>query len=314
MECIHGTDKLKLPLPEAAISIGNFDGLHKGHRVLIEQLLQISKERQIPSVVFTFYPHPLKVLAPDKDLRRLFLVDDLIEQLEQAGVDHLVLQPFSRRFSQLAPEDFLDQFLRTPLRPKAIVVGHDFRFGASRGGTIKTLESYCQAHQIDLNIIAPVAFEGGVVSSTRIRHLIASGQVEDAAKLLGREFYVKGVVAAGDGRGAKIGFPTANVRLVSESLPKAGVYVTATEVKGQWYPSVTNIGKNPTFLEQKTSRPMRVESHIFDFAEDIYGTEVRVRFYQFVREEKKFDSVESLVSQIQYDANLARDFFAKRPI
>lgn len=314
MECIHGIEKLDTPLPESAVSIGNFDGLHKGHRVLIRQLLDVSEKLSVPSVVFTFYPHPLKVLAPSRDLRRLFLVDDLIEQLTEAGVDRLVLQPFSRSFSQISPDDFLDQYLQQPFSPRAIVVGHDFGFGSKREGSVSTLEAYCKSKNVELNIIAPVAFDGGVVSSTRIRKLIGDGQIQDGNSLLGREFYVKGVVQAGDGRGRTIGFPTANVRLLSETLPKAGVYVTATFVDNQWHCSVTNIGKNPTFLEQNTISPMRVESHIFDFSKDIYGKEVRVKFFKFLRDEQKFASVDDLIAQIGRDAESSRQYFKENPL
>ena len=312
MELIHGVEALKTPFQQSAVSIGNFDGLHKGHRVLIKQLLDRSQSIGVPSVVFTFHPHPLTVLAPERDLRRLFPVDDLVEQLEQEGVDALVLQPFSRQFSEVSPEEYLQTYLVKPLNPKAIVVGHDFGFGAKRAGKVSTLEDFCHQQSIELNVIAPVSFTEQTVSSSRIRKEIAEGHVEEAADLLGRDFYVKGVVEHGDGRGAKIGFPTANVRLYSETLPKAGVYITSTLVDGKLEPSVTNVGKNPTFLEHKTKTPMRVESHLLNFEKSIYGHEVRVVFHEFLRDEKKFGSVDELVAQIGKDAQKARDYHAKQ--
>jgi riboflavin kinase/FMN adenylyltransferase len=312
MICAHGVEALKTPYQKSAVSIGNFDGLHRGHRVLIRQLLDVSQKLGVPPVVFTFHPHPLKVIAPQRDLRRLFLVDDLVEQLEKEGVEALVLQPFSREFSQVEPEQFLFKYLLQPLAPRAIVVGHDFGFGAKRSGTVSTLEMFCQQYEIELNVIAPVSFDNETVSSSRIRSEIATGNIEKVSDLLGREFYIKGVVEHGDGRGAKIGFPTANVRLYSETLPKAGVYITSTLVDGKMEPSVTNIGKNPTFLEQRTKSPKRVESHLLNFNRQIYGHEVRVVFHKFLRDEQKFESVEALISQVGKDAVVAREFHDRR--
>ncbi|MEO0336280.1 MAG: bifunctional riboflavin kinase/FAD synthetase, partial [Pseudomonadota bacterium] len=312
MICVHGVEALETPFSTSAVSIGNFDGLHKGHRVLIRQLLDSSQRLGVPPIVFTFHPHPLKVISPEKDLRRLFLVDDLVEQLEKEGVEALILQPFSREFSQISPEQYLQKYLVSPLSPKALVVGHDFGFGAKRSGSVSTLESFCQRESIELNVIAPVSFDEETVSSSRIRNEISSGNVGAASRLLGRDFYIKGVVEYGDGRGSKIGFPTANVRLYSETLPKAGVYITSTLVDGVLEPSVTNIGKNPTFLEHKTSAPMRVETHLLNFDKKIYGHEVRVFFHKFLRDEQKFASVDDLIAQIRKDAESARGFHSAK--
>lgn len=310
MERVKGISQISKDLHESVVTIGNFDGLHLGHQALINKTVELSRQFSVSSVVMSFRPHPMKVLFPEKELHRLFGFRDQEDQLKLMGVEYFVQQPFSRELSELSAERFLNELILKPMNPKALVVGYDFAFGANREGSISYLEKYCEKYNIELHVQSPIRVDGEIVSSSLLRKLISNGEVSFASKCLDRNFYLEGVVEKGAGRGKQIGFPTANVFTKAETFPGLGVYASITQIGGKRYLSVTNVGKNPTF-EEETRRPIQVETHILDFDEDIYGDNIRVEFCEFLRPEKKFSSVEELISQIKQDVETAREVHDK---
>ncbi|MCC6276548.1 MAG: bifunctional riboflavin kinase/FAD synthetase [Oligoflexia bacterium] len=290
---------------KSVATIGNFDGLHLGHRALVNRVLELAKKRHCLSVVLTFDPHPVKVLFPEKGLKQIFDLEDRLRCLTELGVGRIVVMPFSRELSQLSPESFFNQVVLQDLRCEILVIGHDFSFGKDRAGTLDVLKRLGNQSGVEVIVEPPVMLDGKVVSSSGVRRAVSNGNMELAKRLLGRPFYMKGVVVKGAGRGKKIGFPTANLFTQSDLYPKGGVYVTEAVVKGQLFQSVTNAGTNPTFTSGHQV-PVQIETHILDFNEDIYGEKIEVRFHQFIRDEKKFSSVEELIKQIALDSSQAR--------
>lgn len=289
------------PFRGAVVMIGNFDGLHLGHQSLLAAAEKAAAGG--PKVVITFDPHPLQVLAPEKALKRLFPREDLAEQLPAYGTDLLVILPFTREFSQQSAEEFLKNYVQ-PFAPKHIVAGHDFGFGRSRQGSLDSLKEWCAGHGAALHVVAPLKMDGQLVSSRRLRELITSGQVEEAARLLGRPFYLRGMVIEGAGRGSQIGIPTLNQRPVNETIPQQGVYATRTTWRGKKMASVTNIGFNPTF---GSAEGLKIETHVLDGRCEARGETVDVEFVRRLRPEMKFQSIEDLKKQIQSDILKAKE-------
>lgn len=307
MHVLFGIQQLASKLSGSVVTIGNFDGLHRGHRELISQVRQAASESGLPAVVMTFDPHPLKILAPQKNVKMIFPLTDRIEEIQKMGMEYLIIQPFSRELSDLEPKKFFEDLLIDSLGVKRLIVGHDFSFGKDRKGDSEMLHQLCRERAIAFQVVPPVKHDGVLVSSSSIREAILDGEVAKAANLLGRSFYLRGVVEKGQGRGKKIGFPTANLFTPSELFPKLGVYVTRAHLLGKIHKSVTNVGRNPTFQE-KTRHPIQVETHILNFDRDIYGEALKIEFLDFLREEKKFDSVAELVKQITHDVENAERY------
>lgn len=284
------------------LTIGNFDGLHLGHRALINRVLDTARRFSVPSVVMTFEPHPVKVLYPDRKLHRIFDFEDQRARLEEMGVDALVVEPFSREFSQLPPERYLLEWIYRPFVPKAVIVGYDFSFGANRQGTIDFLKSHAGSLGFEVEVVSPVKVGDVLVSSSRIRQALNEGDVALAGELLGRSFYLSGLIERGAGRGRTIGIPTANLRTAAETLPARGVYCGHVHVRGAWHDAVVNIGLNPTFNEGAGSgQPLHIEAHLLNFQGDLYGEKMTIDFVQRLRDERKFSSVSELVTQIHRD-------------
>jgi len=299
---IHNRPVSKTP---CVVTLGNFDGMHHGHQELLKVVQERAKALNALKIVMTFDPHPVQVLYPERGLKRLFPKEDLAEQLEKRGFDELILEPFSREFSQLKPENFFSDYLLKPMNLKALVVGHDFSFGVDRSGNLDKLKKFCLDSKVELDVIQPLAKEGGVISSTRIRKALQESDVEQATQLLGRPFYLRGLVEKGDQRGRQLGFPTANISPQNEIIPHNGVYLTRVSVQNKIYMAITNVGLNPTF-NSPVLKP-RVESHLLDFDGDLYGLKMQVEFLRHRRAEKKFASVQDLVAQIRQDAQWARE-------
>lgn len=259
-----------------------------------------------PAVVMTFEPHPVKVLYPDRKLHRIFDFDDQREQLENLGVDALVIEPFSREFSQLQPDRYLREWILEPFHPVALVVGHDFSFGANRQGSIDFLQERSGELGFAVEVVPPVKVGETIVSSSRIRQALAEGDVVFARELLGRAFYLKGIVERGAGRGRTIGVPTANLHTTAETIPARGVYCGWAEVRGARYRAMINIGLNPTFTAGKNT-PLTVEAHLPDFgvpavaSPEFYGESMKLELVGRLRDERKFASVAELVAQIRAD-------------
>lgn len=307
MQTIRGFDRFPQPLHASAVTIGNFDGFHRGHQALIQALKAEARKARVPAVVVTFEPHPVQVLFPERELKKLSTVGELEQQLRAQDIDIFVVQPFSREFSEIKPELFITQKLLHFLHPKKVVVGYDFSFGAGRAGSIAMLQSVGGTHGFSVDVLAALLEGGQPISSRRIREALGLGDVELASRLLGRGYTVRGIVVRGEGRGHTIGFPTANLQLSSDMVLATGVYATRLVSQG-FEPvmnSVTNIGFAPTFAG-KREQPL-VECHVLDGQFDFYGREVRLEFVSRLRGEKKFTSVEELKTTIADDVAAARE-------
>ncbi|MCB9664377.1 MAG: bifunctional riboflavin kinase/FAD synthetase [Alphaproteobacteria bacterium] len=293
-----------VPLEGPAVTIGNFDGVHLGHRAL----LRAARERVGPSgrvCVYTFDPFPRDVMAPGHGVPAIQTLPDRVATLGTAGVDEVVVEPFDRDFAQHDPTWFCDVVLRQRLRARAVVVGWDFRFGRDRAGDVDLLR---QRLSVPVVRVPAVAVEGDVVSSTRIRALVAAGDLATAERLLARPHAVSGEVVPGDARGRSLGFPTANVRPATDLLPPAGVYAVRVDVSGVWLDGVANLGDRPTFRPGEG----RLEVHLLDWSGDLYGVQVTVAFVRRIREERAFARVDDLVAQIRVDAEAARRILGQR--
>ena len=314
MQIFQGPEEIKEirrnPLAGSVVTIGNFDGVHRGHQQLIETVVREAGYFHVPSVVYTFHPHPLRVLRPEQPPHRLFDLLDQQQELKKRGVDYILIEKFTLEFAHKAPTDFLENEIFKVLNPKTIVVGHDFSFGQDRVGNIPFLEQFCAARGVRLIIIPPYRLEGGVVSSTRIREALRKADLQEVRTLLGREYYLRGVVEKGFQRGRTIGVPTANLHPDVEFVPRLGVYVTETCVQGVWHSSITNIGINPTFHGDEKNPRVKIETHIFDFNSEIYEQEIEVRLKSFLRDEIKFSGMDPLQKQIATDLAQARNWHA----
>jgi riboflavin kinase/FMN adenylyltransferase len=290
---------------KTVLTIGNFDGVHLGHQQLLGRVIAEAKSRDALSCLLTFSPHPRQVLYPEQEFRRLFDYNDQAQMLEKIGLDVLVVEPFSRALSQLKPDQFLRDWIYRPLVPEKIVVGYDFSFGAGRAGTLAVLEDLAESLGFEVELIHPHKEGSVLVSSSRIKKAIEEGETELAQKLLGRPFYLKGLVEKGAGRGKQIGFPTANLSTQAQTLPKCGVYSSRVRVDDKVYDAVTNVGYNPTFLQGEMPE-VRVESHLLDFSKDIYGQNILVEFGKYIRPEKRFSGMDDLKKQIDNDIKVAQ--------
>lgn len=285
------------------VTIGNFDGLHMGHQAL----LKMARDLGGPVVLLTFDPHPLQILRPDQPFTRIFPRSDLRERLPLYGVDLLFIIPFDQSLAALTAEEFLSRYVSSPFAPKHLVAGHDFALGKSREGTLDFLRSWGPRHNCEIHVVPPRKDGEELYSSRQIRELISLGEVERAANKLGRYFYLRGEVGRGAGRGATIGIPTMNLQGIKETVPAQGVYATRAWLDGKLYPSVTNIGVNPTF---GASEGVKIETHVIGHVVEARGKPAVVEFVERLRPEMKFSRVEDLKKQIKDDilkANEALD-------
>ena len=305
MRVIQGINAvLKAPFASSVVTIGNFDGVHLGHQALIRRLTERAREKSLPAVVVTFEPHPLKVLYPGRRFYRIFDLEDQLVQLAKLGIDVLVIEPFSREFSQLPPERFLVEGIFKPFVPESLIVGYDFSFGANREGSIDFLKGHAPQLGFNVEVVPPVKINDVIVSSSRIRQAVEAGDIELAGQLLGRRFKLRGVIERGAGRGRALGVPTANLRTTAELIPARGVYAGLVEVHGKLIPAAINIGLNPTFVNDDCKTT--IEAHLLDFSGDLYGENLSIEFVVRLREEKKFASASELVEQIKLDLNQCR--------
>jgi len=299
------------PLVGSALTVGNFDGLHLGHRAIMETVIGRARALGGPAVVYTFEPHPRKVLRPDQAPRLLTTLEQKLELLEAQGVDVVIVEPFTREFAQLPAERFVRGILHERIRPREVYVGYDFHYGRDREGSMRTLTELGPRLGFAVTIIPEVTVRDQDVNSTRIRGLLEEGKVEDAALLLDRPYAARGRVAVGDQRGRSIGFPTLNLDSESEILPASGVYAghvsfldEGEPVSGSVFLSVMNVGRRPTF---KDDDPVLAEAHVLDFDADAYGRRIELSFEHFLRGEEKFPDADALKAQIGRDVELARE-------
>ena len=307
MELLTAIDAAAGRLDGAAVTIGNFDGLHLGHRRLLERTRALAAETGVPSVVLTFEPHPVRVLAPSLAPPRIVTPSRKRALIRDAGIDVLIEQPFDRALASLASEAFASLLLDT-LKARAVVVGHDFTYGQGRGGDVATLRTACEARGARLEVVAPVTVDGLVASSTKVREFVLAGNIEAAARLLGTPFVLSGPVVRGAGRGRTIGVPTANIAVREELMPALGVYATRVTLPGgTTHAGACNVGLNPTFrTEGASAPPVSVEVHLLDWSGDLYDSEIEVAFLSRIRAERKFPGVDALVAQIRADIEAVR--------
>ncbi len=293
----------------SVITLGNFDGVHLGHQELVRMVIRRAKETGAASMVVTFRPHPLKILAPEKCPPLISIYEEKIKLFERLGIDVLVKIPFTVEFSAMTPEDFVKNILCDTLGAREIFVGCNYRFGRARKGDVQTLRRLGEQYGFTVREVEQVSLGGEVISSTKIRALLSEGEVEHAARLLGRNYAITGIVIKGDGRGKGLGFPTANIAPKHAIIPSDGVYAVRLSVRDRLYDGIANIGMRPTF----NKKVLAIEVHVFDFNEDIYGEDISLYFIRKIREEKKFKNVEALVGQIRSDIEIAKDILASRP-
>jgi riboflavin kinase / FMN adenylyltransferase len=305
MKAFSDIDDQQLSLTGSVVTMGNFDGIHLGHQALVRHTVEESKRLRYPSIVLTFEPHPLKVLAPERAPRLLLSYQDKLDLFQTLGVDIVIAQRFDRQFASIAAEDFVLRFLVGRLKTKKLWVGRDLRFGQGRKGGTGDLLRVAPQVGFQVGVLDPVSSDGIRISSSRIRGLVEVGCVDEVQPMLGRYHFVSGRVVTGQGRGRKLGFPTANISSQTEVVPLNGIYATLIEVKSKQWLSVSSVGVNPTFGDG----PRTVESFIFDFESEIYGEAVKLFFVKRIRDEKKFVTVEDLIAQMHRDVNQAKVIF-----
>jgi riboflavin kinase/FMN adenylyltransferase len=299
-------------LPRGGIAtIGNFDGVHRGHRRILEAVAARAREVERPSVAITFEPHPLSVLRPDRAPRRLQTLQQKEEAIEALGVEYLLVIPFTRDFSLTEPEEFVRSVLRDRLAVSEMYLGSHFAFGRGKRGDLALLQRMGPECGFAASGVEEVVHEGEPVSSTAIRTALARGDVARANAMLGREYEMDGLVAKGDRVGRKIGYPTINLDPENEMNPADGVYATRIHIRsfGRRFDCVTNIGRRPTLYEEFATT---IETYILDFASDVYGERVRLFFHERLREERTFPSVTALTEQIGRDIETTRQYFSGR--
>ena len=288
------------------LTLGNFDGLHRGHIKIIDRIRRGASERAGTSVVLTFDPHPPRVLRPDKAPPLLMSPDQKLAALERAGVQGVAIVCFTHELSRWEPEVFVRRVLVDWLRVAEVWVGADFLFGHERSGTFSLLRTLGQQAGFRVEKIDPIRYKDFIVSSTRIRRLVAEGRVEEAGALLGRHYAISGSIVPGAARGRELGFPTANLATRNELIPPNGVYATFVTLDGVVRPGVTNIGVRPTFGD--TER-VGVETHILEFEGELYGRAAELAFVQRLRDERRFPDVDALREQIAADVRRAERLF-----
>lgn len=287
---------------QGAVCIGNFDGVHPGHVALIEEAQRQAQLVNGPAVALTFDPHPLQLLRPTSFPPILTQIEDRATLLQAHGADEVVVLQTDSDFLHLNPEEFFQRILCEQFQVKAMIEGRNFGFGRGRAGNIDTLKTLCNRNSIPLQIVDPIEIDNESVSSSRIRGCLEQGNVSHAAKLLGRPYKFQGIVVQGDRRGATIGFPTANVESIHTLIPKEGVYAGIVQGQNKTYLAATNIGPNPTFgVAQK-----KVEIHLLDFDENLYGQTLTFEFHAHLRDIQTFPNVEQLTTQLDKDIQQTR--------
>lgn len=303
MQVVHG-HRSAPAWDGAAIAIGNFDGVHVGHRALIGRARELGAATGALTVALTFDPHPAALLAPAHAPCMLTSIARRVELLAEAGVDVVVVEPFTRELAGKSPEAFLDDLVLGALRARAVVVGYDFNYGQGRTGTVASLEAQCRRAGVEVAIVPPITVDGEIAASTKIRSQLRAGDVARAARMLRRPWDIDGVVVHGAQRGRAIGVPTANIRPESELAIAPGIYAVTLAIEGGApLPAVASLGTNPTFV---ANGGLVLEVHVLDWDGDLYDRRVRTAFVARLRAEEKFDSVAALVAQIQRDIAAAR--------
>ena len=302
MIVFEGVSQIKEKLKNPVITIGNFDGVHLGHQAIFKKVIEKAHEIGGVSVVYTFDPHPLKVLEPDRFFPLITTSEEKERMIEWIGIDVLIREHFTKDFAQLSTDEFVRTILCKQIRAREIFIGPDYRFGKGRKGTTNLLKSLGEDCGIEIEILKNVEVEGKEVRSTMIRNYVMEGKMKEATKFLGRGYTLRAKVIKGKAQGKKIGVPTANLEPEKELYPRSGIFAVKVLLKDRYAQGVLNIGTNPTF----PGKGFSLEVHILDFDQDICGGEIELIFVEKLRDEKKFETPELLVEQIKKDIVQAR--------
>lgn len=309
MEIILGIDQLKRPFKNAVVTLGNFDGVHLGHQTIFRKVKEEAQKNKGEAVVITFEPHPLKVLSPEAYPSLLTPFRKKMMLIEKTGIDAVLCIEFTQSFSKISPFEFINNILIEKVKAKKIVVGYNYHFGRKQRGNVEILKQVCKLFQVDVEVMGPLRIGSTTVSSSKIRELIKEGEVEEASKLLGRNYLVIGKVVQGAKRGQTLGFPTANLEISEDLYPKKGVYAVEVVWNQQRFNGLANVGMNPTFLspQGKEERSLSIEVYILNFHQDLYGEEIQINFRRRIRDETRFDSPAELMEQIRKDVEWASE-------
>jgi len=290
-----------------ALSLGMFDGVHLGHKCIIDELRKISGEQHLESAILTFWPHPRLVFNPDENLKLLNTLDEKTELLQQYGIDILFLKEFDADFRNLTGTEFVEQILAEKLHTKYLIIGHDHVFGKNRSGNFELLQELAPKFGFEVDQMEVVNFHNKNISSTKIRTALLDGNIEEANSMLGYEYPLSGKVIHGKKIGRTIGFPTANIEYNPiKLLPKKGAYIVDVFLKNRQYKGMLSIGTNPTV----NGTELTAEVNILDFSEDIYNENITVKFRKFLHEEIKFESLEKLIEKLEEDQKLTEEFYS----
>ena len=292
------------PAKATAATVGNFDGVHTGHRKILDDVAQRAHQSQWMPAVLTFDPHPTRILRPEAAPLQIEMLAQRLEGFSRSGIEAALVLPFTLELAQVSAHAFVEKFLVETMRAKAVLVGESFRFGHRQEGDVRLLETLGDKFGFEVDVIAPVGDGNSMVSSSAIRQAVSEGRMEVARHMLGRPFALLGEIRPGTEQGRKLVVPTLNLTTQQELLPKNGVYATESVVHGKTYQSVTNIGVRPTF----DGRQVSIESHLFDFAEMLRAGGMEVRFKSRLRDEQKFPNVEALREQVLKDVERAKKF------
>jgi riboflavin kinase/FMN adenylyltransferase len=303
MRIIRGIKNYTEQLPSPVLTLGNFDGVHLGHQAIFRKVVERANEIKGTSIAFTFEPHPLKVLAPERSPRLLNTFHAKMQLFEQACIQVVLCAHFNRSFADQNPEDFARDVLHKLIGVREVYVGYDYAFGKGREGSIESLKKMGERYDFAVGVIEPVKVDRTVVSSSAVRDLLSNGRVDEASKLLGRPYGIEGEVVHGAHRGQTLGFPTANLKTANEMIPAFGVYAVVCRVDGKAVKGVASIGIRPTF----DSGPVSIEVYLFDVHEDLYGKAMEVSFIKRLRGEEKFSNADALIRQIRKDVQDAQE-------
>ncbi len=288
----------------AVVTIGTFDGVHLGHEAILHEVVAHAKQVGGESVLITFEPHPRKLLFPDQPLAIITPLDKKIELITEAGIQHVVVVPFTKEFSNLSAQDYIENFLVKLFHPHTIIIGYDHHFGHDRKGNIDLLKEYASRYQYEVLEISAQLIDEATVSSTKIRRSLTEGHVTEASHMLGRFYSLAGTVIHGNKLGRTIGYPTANIHPDNSEqlIPGRGIYAVRVNWNGERYKGMLSIGYNPTVTDKKV---LRIEVNIFDFDEDIYEQQLEIEFVSYLRAEEKFESIDVLKQYLHKDKKMA---------
>jgi riboflavin kinase/FMN adenylyltransferase len=295
---------------QSIVTIGTFDGVHIGHKAILKRLVETAKKENLDSVVLTFFPHPRMVLQQKSDIKLINTINERTQLLENTGLEHLVIHPFTHAFSRLTALEYVRDILVNSLKAKKIIIGYDHRFGRNRNADIDDLKEFGKTYNFEVEEISAKELDDVAISSTKIRKALNEGDIDTANSYLGYHFMISGEVIKGKAIGRTIQYPTANLKLKEsyKLVPKNGVYVVQSLIKGKRIFGITSIGTNPTVGGKEKT----IETHFLNFNEDLYGKEITIEFLKFIRDEETFDSVEILRQEIIKDEKFAKQYLQER--